>query len=73
MLARIVHSLEFIENLLKDKYVERSFTVENIMGYTKAAGEFIVLIHIFSCFWLFVAQTEDQWFDKDGVEYSGKS
>mmetsp|Transcript_37788 Transcript_37788/g.45982 ORF Transcript_37788/g.45982 Transcript_37788/m.45982 type:complete len:159 (+) Transcript_37788:1526-2002(+) len=54
MLARILQSLAFIENLLKDRYVERSFTVENIMGYVRAAGEFIIMIHLFSCAWLFV-------------------
>lgn len=71
MLARIMQSLMFVENLLKETYVEHTFTVENFMGYVRAAGEFIVMIHIFSCTWLFVGQLPDQWFDNDELEYSG--
>ena len=62
MLSRIMESLRFIENLLKDQYVESSFAVENAMGYLRAAGEFIIMIHIFSCMWLFVGQLEFQYF-----------
>lgn len=51
-----MESLLLVENEIKDRYMESSFTVENIMGYIRAAGEFIVMIHIFACTWLFVGQ-----------------
>ena len=54
---------------MKERYVENSFTVENIMGYVRAAGEFVVMIHIFSCTWLFVGQLQWQWFERDGIDY----
>lgn len=69
MLSRIMQSLDFIEHILKDRFVEQSFTVENIMGYVRAAGEFIVMIHIFACTWLGVGQLDGQWFDNDGMDY----
>ena len=69
MLSRIMQSLDFVESLMKERYVENSFTVENIMGYVRAAGEFVVMIHIFSCTWLFVGQLQWQWFERDGIDY----
>ena len=62
MLSRISQSLSFIEDLLKDRFVESSFRVENIMGVTRAAGEFVVMIHLMSCIWLYVGQLKDQYF-----------
>ena len=69
MLSRIMQSLTFIEHLLKDRFVEQSFTVENIMGYVRAAGEFILMVHIFVCLFLYLGQFDNEWFANDGIEY----
>ena len=70
MLSRILASLNFIETLMKDRFVEQSFTVENFMGYLRAAGEFIIMIHLFSCGWLFVGQMEDQFYYNNANTYA---
>jgi len=43
------------------------------MGYIRAAGEFIILIHLFSCAWLFVGALDFQWMDEDQRSYRERS
>ena len=56
MLSRITQSVTFIEQLLKERFVEHSFTVENALGYVRAASAFIIMVHFFACAWLFIGQ-----------------
>jgi len=43
------------------------------MGYIRAAGEFIILIHLFSCAWLFVGAVANQWMDEEEKLYKERS
>ena len=39
------------------------------MGYIRAAGEFIILIHIFSCAWLYIGAVPNQWMTVEQTQY----
>jgi len=56
--------LKLREQLLKDIFVQNTFVVETIMGYVQAAAEFVLLIHIFACGWLWVGNLEGQWLNR---------
>ena len=54
MLSRISQSLSYVGDLVKERFVTKKINVENTMGYIRAAGSFMIMIHIFSCAWIFI-------------------
>jgi len=38
------------------------------MGYIRAAGMFVLLIHLFACLWLYVGARDGQWMDTLGTD-----
>ena len=71
MLSRISLALTYIEELLKDIFVYRKVTLENVTGYIRSCGAFGVLIHMFACAWLFVGAND--WMTEEDLEYDKKS
>ena len=43
------------------------------MGYIRAAGSFMVMIHIFSCAWIYVGAIEGQWMSAEERLFNDKS
>ncbi len=40
-----------------------------MVGYIRAAGEFVIVIHLFACGWLYVGGFENEWMTEDQLEY----
>ena len=72
MLSRISQSLSYVGDLLSDRFVTKKIKVENIMGYVRAAGSFCIMIHIFSCAWIYIGALDDQWMDDEEKLFEDK-
>lgn len=72
MLSRISQSLSYVGDLLSDRFVTKKIKVENIMGYVRAAGSFSIMIHIFSCAWIYIGALDDQWMDDEEKLFEDK-
>jgi len=55
--------------LLNERFVNKKITVENIMGYIRAAGSFMIMIHIFSCAWIYIGASDGQWMSAEEKEF----
>ena len=73
MLSRISESLTFFEEKTKDIFMQDKIRVENLFGYLRAAGEFLIMIHIFACLWLYIGALEGQWMTDDERLYEEKA
>jgi hypothetical protein len=69
MLSRIVQALKLMEEKLKDIFIQNQVRVENAFGKLRATGEFLVMIHIFACIWLYVGAMDGQWMTEDEKLY----
>lgn len=70
MLSRISQSLSYFADLLKDRFPEKKTVVENLMGYIRAAGSFLIMIHIFACIWIYIGAMDDQWMEAEEKEFN---
>lgn len=72
MLSRISLQLNYAADLMKERFGTKKVLVENLMGYIRAAGSFLIMIHIFSCLWIYVGALDGQWMTEEEKEFNDK-
>ena len=61
MLTRIWLLFFYIEEISKNIFVRDIIEINNVINYTKAAGSFAIMIHIFACSWIYIGAIPEQW------------
>ena len=64
MLSRISGLLDYLSEILKNQiFVRQKVTIENTMAYVRSIFEFGIMIHLFSCLWIFIGALNDEWME----------
>ena len=64
-LATINQSSFYIEEYLTEIYITRRIVLEVTLQYIRAFFQFVLLIHLFACAWIFVGSEEYEWMQGD--------
>ena len=66
MLSRISGLLNYLSEILKNQiFVRQKVTIENTMAYVRSIFEFGIMIHLFSCLWIFIGALNDEWMENE--------
>ena len=47
--------------------------IENLSGYIRSVAGFLIMIHFFSCTWIYVGAMDDQWMSEEEKLFEDKS
>ena len=72
MLSRISQSFTFVGDLLSERFMTKKVQVENAIGFIRAAGSFCIMIHVFSCAWIYVGALDNQWMGEEEKLFKDK-
>ena len=70
LLVRIFNSFKLIEELLKNIFIFKKIMIENTSNQIITLVALIFLLHIFSCFWIWVNYDDKEWVWHNAVHVS---